>query len=611
MSVQISPVYTGTSANDGTGDTLQNAFIKVNNSFSNVVTAVNSIQSTYANTTYGVFANITVTNRHVGSLNFYGSDTVYINGSAVATGAVSFPGGNVSLQSNFQAATTSTSSTTGAVVITGGLGVGGNINTQGILNVTNTTDSSGTGSGAIITSGGLSVTRNANFGAALSVATSIAVTGPLSACTATISSGTVSSGTNSGALIVTGGVGIGGALNVGGQVTIGNLIVTGNLTANTSGVITTAVIDLNTPVTLAALTSQTTSNIGTVFHYYDSAGSGDSHAFAGRMITGLGVLSNAFAYYSSVNYSDSAGGSPVGTQLGTIAGGSFYAGNATASTSTTTGALVVSGGAGIGGAAYIGSTLTVVASLTTNTVYATTVNAATIGNTSAAHVGATATLTGLVTAGTVNAATIGNTGASGTFNSISSGTITPNANNSVTSGTSSAWWNNLYSVTGNFNTININSGGIIPGANTSVNLGSSSTWFNNIYGVTFVGTSTSAKYADLAENYLTDQEYEPGTVVVVGGSAEVTACYDHGQDNVIGVISTDPAYLMNSGAVGQPIALKGRVPVKVWGSIMKGQRLSTSHQVGYAEYAAGAYSFAIALETDISLGAKLIEAIIL
>ena len=583
MSVQISPVYTGTTANDGTGDTLQNAFIKVNNSFSNVVTALNSIQSTYANTAYGVFANITVTNRHVGSLNFYGSDTIYINGSAVSTSAVSFPGGNVALQANFQAATTSTSSTTGAVVITGGLGVGGNINTQGILNVVNSTDSVGVNSGAIITSGGLSVTRNANFGAALSVVSSIAVTGPISACTATISSSTVSSGISSGALIVTGGVGIGGALNVGGQVTIGNLTVTGNLTANTSGVITTAVLDLNTPVTLAALTSQTTSNIGTVFHYYDSAGSGDSHAFAGRMITGLGVLSNAFAYYSSVNYSDSAGGSPVGTQLGTIAGGSFYAGNSTASTNTTTGALVVSGGAGIGGAVYIGSTLTAATSITTNTVYASTVNAATIGN----------------------------TGSTGTFNSITSGTITPNANNSVTSGTSSAWWNNLYSATGNFNTININSGGIIPGANTSVNLGSSSTWFNSIYGVTFVGTSTSAKYADLAENYLTDQEYEPGTVVVVDGATEVTACYDHGQDNVIGVISTNPAYLMNSGAVGQPIALKGRVPVKVWGSIMKGQRLSTSHRLGYAEYAAGAYSFAIALETDIGPGTKVIEAIIL
>ena len=115
----------------------------------------------------------------------------------------------------------------------------------------------------------------------------------------------------------------------------------------------------------------------------------------------------------------------------------------------------------------------------------------------------------------------------------------------------------------------------------------------------------------MAENYLTDQIYEPGTVVVVGGDAEVTACTDHGQDNVIGAISTDPAYLMNGAAGGQPIALKGRIPLKVYGPIQKGQRLSTSHETGHAEFARGDYSFAIALETDISMGSKIIEAIIL
>jgi hypothetical protein len=118
-------------------------------------------------------------------------------------------------------------------------------------------------------------------------------------------------------------------------------------------------------------------------------------------------------------------------------------------------------------------------------------------------------------------------------------------------------------------------------------------------------------YADLAENYLTDQEYEPGTVVVVGGDAEVTACTDYGQDNVIGAVSTNPAYLMNGAVGGQPIALKGRIPVKVFGAISKGQRLSTSAQLGCAEFANGAHSFAIALETNLDAGVKVIEAIIL
>ena len=157
--------------------------------------------------------------------------------------------------------------------------------------------------------------------------------------------------------------------------------------------------------------------------------------------------------------------------------------------------------------------------------------------------------------------------------------------------------------TGNINL----AGNILPfAANATYNIGSATNWFNNIY-----GTSSHALYADLAEKYLTDQTYEPGTVVVVGGEAEVTACTQHGQDNVIGAISTNPAYLMNGAASGQPVALKGRIPLRVWGPIRKGQRLSTSNQPGYAESTDGAYSFAIALETDLVAGPKVIEAIIL
>jgi hypothetical protein len=537
MTVQISPVFTGTTTNDGTGDTLQAAFIKVNNSFSNVATAVSQILANYANTQYGVFANLTVTNRHIGSLNFYGSDTVYINGSAVQTVSTSFPGGNVPFQANFNATTTSISATTGAVVVTGGLGVGGNINTTGLLEVSNVTDSSGIAVGAIVTSGGLGVARNVNVGGSLDVSNSIGVSGPISASTATITASTVSSGTNSGALIVSGGVGIGGALNVGGNVTLANVSVTGTLTANTSGVITTAAIDLNTPVTLAPLTQQTTSNIGVSLHYYDSAGAGDSHAFIGRLVTGIGYLSNAFAYYSSST--DPLAGPVVGTQLGTIVGGSLIAANTTPSTSTSSGALLVNGGAGIAGNVFAG-----------------------------------------------NISATGFFFANGTpFVSSNYGNVQMTAN--------------LAAFVGN----------IVPSSNangTVYNLGSTNNWWNNVY-----GTAIHAQYADLAENYLTDQEYEPGTVMVVGGSAEVTACNEHGQDNVIGAISTDPAYLMNGASGGQPVALKGRIPLKVWGPIVKGQRLSTSSQVGYAEYSAGAYSFAIALQTDTSSGSKIIEAIIL
>jgi len=92
----------------------------------------------------------------------------------------------------------------------------------------------------------------------------------------------------------------------------------------------------------------------------------------------------------------------------------------------------------------------------------------------------------------------------------------------------------------------------------------------------FQGTATSANYADLAEKYLTDVELAPGTVVAVGGSAEVRACV--WGDRAIGVVSTNPAYMMNSElAGGTYIALKGRVPCKVTGTVNKGDQLISAN----------------------------------
>ena len=96
-------------------------------------------------------------------------------------------------------------------------------------------------------------------------------------------------------------------------------------------------------------------------------------------------------------------------------------------------------------------------------------------------------------------------------------------------------------------------------------------------------TATSAQYADLAEKYTTDQEYEPGTVVVVGGDAEATACSSYSDHKVLGIISTAPAYLMNSTSEGQDVALIGRVPCKVIGPIERGDLLVTSSTAGHAE----------------------------
>ena len=116
------------------------------------------------------------------------------------------------------------------------------------------------------------------------------------------------------------------------------------------------------------------------------------------------------------------------------------------------------------------------------------------------------------------------------------------------------------------------SSSITPSANLSYNLGSVTNWWNNIY-----GTSIHAQYADLAERFEADAVYDPGTVVELGGTAEITAAVKDLSEDVFGVISTRAAFVMNS-RVGDdlthpPIAVQGRVPVKVIGTVHKGDRL--------------------------------------
>jgi hypothetical protein len=132
----------------------------------------------------------------------------------------------------------------------------------------------------------------------------------------------------------------------------------------------------------------------------------------------------------------------------------------------------------------------------------------------------------------------------------------------------------------------------------------------DIYASLFQGTATAARYADLAEKYLADQEYEVGTVVVVGGAAEVTAS-SYGE-LAIGVVSANPAFMMNKDLEGGTyIALKGRVPVKVNGAVKKGDRL-VAGDWGCAQTAADRLDvFAIALESSDDAGIKLIEAVVL
>jgi hypothetical protein len=121
--------------------------------------------------------------------------------------------------------------------------------------------------------------------------------------------------------------------------------------------------------------------------------------------------------------------------------------------------------------------------------------------------------------------------------------------------------------------ITVNSGSaataIVNGGGNAVgNIGSASNYFNTIF-----GKATTAQYADLAENYLADAAYVPGTVLDFDGELEVTLSTRDSSKRVAGVVSTNPAHLMNStldGAHVTAVALVGRVPVQVTGTIAKG-----------------------------------------
>jgi hypothetical protein len=101
----------------------------------------------------------------------------------------------------------------------------------------------------------------------------------------------------------------------------------------------------------------------------------------------------------------------------------------------------------------------------------------------------------------------------------------------------------------------------------------------DFYANIMYGTATKARYADLAENYVADKQYEVGTVLSLGGEFEVTESDRIMDSRIVGVVSENPAYLMNSGCSGEfiaTVALRGRVPVKVEGPVDKGDIIISS-----------------------------------
>lgn len=229
-----------------------------------------------------------------------------------------------------------------------------------------------------------------------------------------------------------------------------------------------------------------------------------------------------------------------------------------------------------------------------------------------------------------------------TYNARVASSINPSVNNTHDLGTSSLRWQNVFAVNANlsgsitvsstasFNgdvnlgngvddDVSVNGGvvtNILPKLDQNINLGAADKRWDFVYANTFSGTATQAQYADLAELYAGDADHEPGTVVVFGGDAEVTLTDRKGDTRVAGVVSTNPAHLMNSDLESDhpvAVALQGRVPCKVLGRVQKGDLLVTSAVAGYAvvdnEGRAGAI-IGKALEAKNDPGKGIIEVVV-
>jgi hypothetical protein len=197
--------------------------------------------------------------------------------------------------------------------------------------------------------------------------------------------------------------------------------------------------------------------------------------------------------------------------------------------------------------------------------------------------------------------------------------VLPGVTTASNLGNSSYQWANVWATTFNgtatsASTLIYNNSSVSPTISATANTVAIRDTSGNLNAVTFNGASTSSYYADLAEKYLADKEYPVGTVVSVGGEKEITASTKG--DKAIGVISENPAYMMNSElAGGIYVALKGRVPVFIDGTVVKGDKIiPESNGVGMVLNPLTddvAFVFAIALESNNQPGVKLVECVVL
>jgi hypothetical protein len=203
-------------------------------------------------------------------------------------------------------------------------------------------------------------------------------------------------------------------------------------------------------------------------------------------------------------------------------------------------------------------------------------------------------------------------GASNTHSvSVTATGINPQLTNTFTLGTAGNVFNNVYAT--NFTGLaseataikvssTLYSGSTAAGVNTVALRDASGNLTANI----FNGVATQARYADLAEKYLADGNWPIGTVMSIGGAKEIQKATEG--SIVVGVVSGAPAYLMNAELQGgTAVAIKGRVPVLVTGTVTKGDKIGVSSTAGIGIKVTEGDYFAVALEADSRSGVKLVE----
>ena len=344
----------------------------------------------------------------------------------------------------------------------------------------------------------------------------------------------------------------GGLISATGNITGGNIISTG-----TSGNITGA--NVISATTFSATGNTTSGNLLTSgLISATSTITGTSHLGAVVSVTGAVTAASVVGgVITGTSTSVSGGVTAASVSGGVITGSSLSVSGTVTGTAHNGTSVSVSGGvtaASVSGGVITGSSTSVTGT-----------------QTAASTVGGVITGSSLSVSGTVTGASVVGGVITGTSTSVTGSQTAASTVGGVITGSS-------LSVT----TGTITGGNIVNGNGNGVgNIGSSTTYFNTVF-----AKATSAQYADLAEMYCGDKLYSPGTVVDFGGTNEITTTAKSHSTRVAGIISTNPSYLMNSAldcTTALEVALVGRVPCSVVGTIHKGDRLVSSDLPGVAQ----------------------------